>query len=99
MAINFIEDQFLLMSLMTHLNFTFKTMFKLKKARAQASQSHQLVKVAEIISQFDSSFSRCLINFEQMLNRVRATSELQHVVAAFPSTQVNLLDTLSASAN
>ena len=30
MAINFIEDQFLLMSLMTHLNFTFKTMFKLK---------------------------------------------------------------------
>ena len=30
-AINIIEDQFLLMSLLTHLNFTFKVMYKLKE--------------------------------------------------------------------
>ena len=30
MAVNLIEDQFLIMSLLTHLNLTFKAMFKLK---------------------------------------------------------------------
>ena len=64
MAINFIEDQFLIMSLMTHLNFTFKTMFKLKQASAKISQSQQLGKIAEIISQFDNTFSRCISNFD-----------------------------------
>jgi len=48
LAINLIEDQFLLMSLLTHLNFTFKVMYNIKKAQNQNVAN--LGKVAEIIS-------------------------------------------------
>lgn len=50
-AINLVEDQFLLMSLLSHLNLTFKVMYK----RTQASQasSQNLNEVAQTIQQFD----------------------------------------------
>ena len=48
LTINLIEDQFLLMSLLTHLNFTFKVMYNIKKAQNQNVAN--MGKVAEIIN-------------------------------------------------
>ena len=95
LTINLIEDQFLLMSLLTHLNFTFKTMYKLKQGEAQASSGSQLSKVGEIITQFDTVFTRCLVNFNGMLKTVRGVSELHHILAALPTIKTFLANTLT----
>ena len=94
-AVNLIEDQFLLMSLLAHLNFTFKVMFKLKQG---ANADQNLSAVADVISQFDSVLQRCLQSFEQLCADMRKINDVQHVRAALPQVNTNLTHVLSQTA-
>ena len=66
------------MSLLAHLNFTFKVMFKVKELTnvAVSNPVAGLHKIAEIISQLDMDFSRCLANYKAFINELSKFAEI-----------------------
>ena len=75
LAVNLVEDQFQIMSLLAHLNFTFKVMYRLKQGKNTTS-GNNLDKVLEIINQFDAVLMRCLLNYEQLLTNIRKINDV-----------------------
>jgi len=75
------------MSLLSHLNFAFKVMYKLK---AGANPQQDLTKVIEIINQFDNVFQRCLLNYEKLVAEMRKVNEVQHIRASLPTVHTDL---------
>lgn len=84
LAVNLAEDQFLLMSLLTQLNFAIKTMFYIKFA--QNPQADQTQIKAQIREQ-DKRFHTCLGQYAAFLQQLGAIKELGHLAASLP--QVN----------
>ena len=88
------------MSLLAHLNFTFKVMFKVKELTnvGVSNPAAGLHKIAEIISQLDSDFSRCLANFKAFINEVCKFAEMQPIRQSLPVVMPYLPSTLTSMA-
>ena len=94
---NLVEDQFLLMSLLTHLNFTYKVMYRIKQG-STPGQGTGLDQVAEFIKHFDNTFQRCLLNYDNLIGNVRKINDLANIRAALPTVPLNLAETLTTLA-
>ena len=81
MTINLIEDQYLLLSLLVHLNYTYKLIYMSHQA---TSSNEQLDQIKTLIKQFDQALKNCLNNYIDFLGQVYNINDLRHLQPVLP---------------
>ena len=96
-AVNLIEDQYLILCLLAHLNLTLKVVFRINQ-QIHGANNPALANIRGVIDQFDQIFGKCQSNYSLFVEQVKKQGEFSHLIGFLAQIQPDLQSKINESA-